>query len=238
MIPTICTIGPLDISTYIVVLAAIVGIGLITLIVMACRSGIKREAVIGLLFWTLVLAVLSMIPLLTSVTIYSYGFMLAVAVILCTFLLSRDARREGIETDVITDLVFWIVIGGIIGARFFYILLNYSFFVDHPFEVIMIQKGGLAWQGGLIFGALTAVSFIRRKKLFLPAVLDLVAPYLALGQSIGRVGCFLNGCCFGKEFAQGVYFPVHAARLHPTQLYLAALNRTRQIVLSAGGEIQ
>ena len=83
----------------------------------------------------------------------------------------------------------------------------------------MLQKGGLAWQGGFLGGTLAGVWFVRRKKLSLRPVLDLVAPYIALGQSIGRIGCFFNGCCYGKPVAWGIYFPTHGARLHPTQLY-------------------
>jgi len=83
----------------------------------------------------------------------------------------------------------------------------------------MLQKGGLAWQGGFIGGALGGVLFARRMKLPIRSLLDLAAPYIALGQSIGRIGCFLNGCCYGKPVSWGIYFPVHQARLYPTQLF-------------------
>ena len=85
--------------------------------------------------------------------------------------------------------------------------------------MLMLQKGGLAWQGGFLGGTLAGVWFARSKKLSLRPVLDLVAPYIALGQAIGRIGCFLNGCCYGKPVSWGIYFPTHGARLHPTQLY-------------------
>lgn len=156
------------------------------------------------------------------VTVYSYGFMLAVAALVCTFLASRDAKKIGIPPGVIPDFTFWTVVAGISGARLFYILLNFRFFMDHPLEIIMIQNGGLAWHGGLIAATVVAIRFIRKKGLPLATMLDLIAPYAALGESIGRIGCFLNGCCFGREVAWGVYFPVHDARLHPTQLYAMA----------------
>lgn len=156
------------------------------------------------------------------VTVYSYGFMLAVAALVCTFLASRDAKKIGIPPGVIPDFIFWTVVAGILGARLFYILLNYRFFMDHPLEIVMIQNGGLAWHGGLIAATVVAIRFIRKKGLPLATMLDLIAPYAALGESIGRIGCFLNGCCFGREIAWGVYFPVHDARLHPTQLYAMA----------------
>ena len=156
------------------------------------------------------------------VTVYSYGLMLAVAAVVCTFLASRDARKINIPAGVIADLVFGTVVTGILGARLFYILLNYRFFIDHPLEIVMIQNGGLAWHGGLIAATLAGIRFIHRKRLHLPTMLDLVAPYAALGESIGRIGCFLNGCCYGRGVSWGIYFPVHHTRLHPTQLYTMA----------------
>ncbi len=156
------------------------------------------------------------------ITIYSYGVMMAVAVLVCAFLLSRDARKKNIPQDFIYDLVFWCVLWGILGARVFYIFLNLSYFTDNWLEIPMLQKGGLAWQGGFIGGTLAGLWFVRQKKIALRPVLDLVAPYIALGQAIGRIGCFLNGCCYGKPLAWGVFFPAQNAHLHPTQLYETA----------------
>lgn len=156
-----------------------------------------------------------------SLTVYSYGFMLAVAVFVCTYFLQKEAKRKNINPDTVVDLVFWIIAGGIVGCRIFYIFLNLSFFIENPSEIFMIHHGGLAWQGGLILGAATAFVLIRRKGLPVLGTLDLFVPYLALGQAIGRIGCFLNGCCYGKEVSWGIYFPVHHARLQPTQLYSA-----------------
>lgn len=152
-------------------------------------------------------------------TVYSYGAMLAAAVIVCAFLLQREAKARGLNPDTIFDLVFWVVVSGIIGSRIFFILLNLPYFTERPSEIIMLQHGGLAWQGGLIAATLTAIVFFKRKKLPIAPTADFVAPYVALGQAIGRIGCFLNGCCYGKEVAWGIYFPLHQARLYPTQLY-------------------
>jgi len=154
-----------------------------------------------------------------GLTIYSYGLMLAIAVALCSALLGRDAEQEGIKRDTIYDMVFWTILGGIVGARLFYIFLNLRFFQENPFEIIMIQHGGLAWFGGLAAGIASFLLFSKRRGLPVLKIADLSAPYLALGQSIGRIGCFLNGCCYGREVSWGIYFPVHHARLHPTQLY-------------------
>jgi len=154
-------------------------------------------------------------------TIYSFGLMLAIAVVVCSFLLSRDAKKFGISQDVIFDFAFWVILAGIVGSRIFFILLNLPDFIANPKQVIMISNGGLAWQGGLILGGLTGLFYIRKKSLSLRLMADLSAPYLALGQAIGRLGCFLNGCCYGREVSWGIYFPIYDAHLHPTQLYEA-----------------
>ena len=156
------------------------------------------------------------------VTIYSYGVMIALAVVVCAWALSKDAKTYKISSDVIYDLMLWTVLGGILGARIFYIFLMGDYFRQNPLEMVMIQHGGLAWQGGLGGGLLAGIWFARHKKLPLRFLLDLCAPYIALGQSIGRIGCFLNGCCYGKRVAWGIYFPIHEARLHPTQAYESA----------------
>jgi phosphatidylglycerol:prolipoprotein diacylglycerol transferase len=145
--------------------------------------------------------------------------MLAVAALVCAFLLQKEFARNQLPGELVFDFVFWVVMSGIIGCRIFYVLLNLSFFVEYPVEIVMIHHGGLAWQGGVVTGIAAALIFIRVKKLPVLKTLDLVAPYIALGQSIGRAGCFLNGCCYGKSLSWGIYFPVHQAHLHPTQLY-------------------
>lgn len=156
---------------------------------------------------------------LGPITIYSFGLMLAVAILVCSYLMGRDARRLNISKDLVYDFVFWTALTGILGARLFYILLNLDFFVADPSELLQIQHGGLAWQGGLIVGIPTAIWFLKRKGIALLPFLDLASPYVALGQAIGRIGCFLNGCCQGSPVAWGPYFPVYHARLHPTQIY-------------------
>ena len=125
----------------------------------------------------------------------------------------------GIGRDIIYDLVFWTMLGGIIGARIFYIVISWDYFTNNVLEMVMVNRGGLAWQGGLLGGAISGIWFVKLKKMSLRQTLDLSAPYIALGQSIGRIGCFLNGCCFGKAWDLGIYCPLHQEKLHPTQLY-------------------
>lgn len=152
-------------------------------------------------------------------TVYSYGLLLAVAVFVCSLLLQEEFKRRNLPFESAFDLVFWIVLAGIVGCRIFFVLLNLPVFIENPAEIFMLQHGGLAWQGGLIAGALTAVILVRRKNLPLLKTLDIFAPYVALGQSIGRVGCLLNNCCYGRPVEWGLLFPGYDVRLHPAQIY-------------------
>lgn len=147
--------------------------------------------------------------------------MLAIAFGVCLFLLKREAARQGFKSSQIADLAFWVLVFGLLGARIFYILFNFQFYIENPREIIMLSHGGLIWYGGLFSALIFAAAFLKAKKLPLLSTLDLFAPFLAFGQALGRIGCFLNGCCYGKPVSWGVYFPVHGERLHPTQIYSA-----------------
>ncbi|PIP19418.1 MAG: prolipoprotein diacylglyceryl transferase [Candidatus Omnitrophica bacterium CG08_land_8_20_14_0_20_41_16] len=151
--------------------------------------------------------------------IYSYGLMLAVAFLVAVALASQEAKRQGVNPDIIFNLCFVVFISGIIGARIFYVLENLGYYLRSPMEIIMLAHGGLSWFGGLILGVISGVIYLRHKKANLYRIADLIIPFVALAQALGRIGCFLNGCCFGKESAHGIYFPVHQAVLIPTQIY-------------------
>ena len=152
-------------------------------------------------------------------TIYSYGLMLIVAFLIGSALASRQAKREKINPDIIFNLCFSAFISGIIGARIFYIFENLGYYVKNPVEIIMLQHGGMSWYGGLILGVFAGIAYLKSQKIPIFKVLDLMAPFIALAQGIGRIGCLLNGCCFGKVSPYGIYFPVHKLVLIPTQLY-------------------
>lgn len=156
-------------------------------------------------------------------TIYAYGLMLVLGFFTSAYLAARQAKREQADSEQIFNLLFWIFIFGIIGSRVFYVLNNFVFYWQHPWEIIMLQHGGMAWFGGLIFGSTSALLIIRKHKMNLFLTLDLLAPFIALGQAIGRIGCLLNGCCFGREAEFGIYFKVFDQVLIPTQLYSSLL---------------
>ena len=102
--------------------------------------------------------------------------------------------------------------------RLMYILLNLDFFLKDPLEIFKLWHGGLVWYGGFIAGLLSAVLYLKRNNAPILKALDLAAPFIALAHSIGRVGCFLNGCCYGRPVSWGIYFPQHYDRLIPVQL--------------------
>jgi phosphatidylglycerol:prolipoprotein diacylglycerol transferase len=152
------------------------------------------------------------------VTVYSYGFMLFVAVLVSLNLLLKQAKKIGYDADLITDLVIIVLLSGIVGARLLYVFLNLDFYKDNPKEIIMLHHGGLAVLGGILMGTAAVFLFCKYKKLSFLEIADLISPYVVLAHSIGRIGCFLNGCCYGLPSKLGIYFPVHEARLIPVQL--------------------
>ena len=178
-------------------------------------------------------------------TVYSYGLMLVLAFTIATTLLSHQSKRYGLNPGLIFDLAFIILISGIIGARIVYIILNLNYYLNNPLEIVMLPHGGFVWFGGFILGSLSCIVYLRYKGLDIYKTFDIVIPYVALAHAIGRIGCFLNGCCFGKESLHfGLYYPAHNAILIPTQLYscLALLGiyiilRLRQQRVYRKGEI-
>ncbi|PIQ86625.1 MAG: prolipoprotein diacylglyceryl transferase [Candidatus Omnitrophica bacterium CG11_big_fil_rev_8_21_14_0_20_43_6] len=160
---------------------------------------------------------------LGNFTIYSYGLMLVLAFFVSAYLCSRQAVKEKLDGEQIFNLFFYVFIFGIIGSRLFYVLINAGFYLRHPLEIIMLQHGGMAWFGGLFFGTAAAILLIKRHKMEPLATLDLLVPFIALGQAIGRIGCLLNGCCYGRESEFGLYFELFDRVLIPAQLYSSLL---------------
>ncbi len=153
-------------------------------------------------------------------TIYSYGSMLVLAFITSALLLTARAKQQNRDAEAIFNFCFTAFVSGVVGARVFYVLQNLGYYFKNPLEIIMLQHGGLSWFGGLMLGSISGIVYLKKKKLPVYRTLDFIIPYVALAQAIGRIGCLLNGCCFGKESeTAGIYFEVHKAVLIPTQLY-------------------
>jgi phosphatidylglycerol:prolipoprotein diacylglycerol transferase len=176
-----------------------------------------------------------------SVTVYSYGFLIAVGFFLGILLATREARRLGENPEKILDLSFYILVAAIVGSRLFYVLTTWESYAENPLEIIKIWKGGLVFYGGFLGAVTAAVVYMRLNRLPFWKTADILAPSLALGQALGRLGCFLAGCCYGRpsDVPWAVTFtdqrclaPVNTP-LHPTQLYSAFTNLAIFIILWA-----
>ncbi|MCX5686041.1 MAG: prolipoprotein diacylglyceryl transferase [Candidatus Omnitrophica bacterium] len=130
-------------------------------------------------------------------TIYSYGVMVAIGFAVSTFLIYRRAARFDISQDKVIDLAILILVSGIIGARLLYVLINRSFYLANPLDIIKLSKGGLVWYGGFAAALFAVIIYLKNNALDFWEVTDLIAPYIALAQGLGRIGCYLNGCCYG-----------------------------------------
>jgi phosphatidylglycerol---prolipoprotein diacylglyceryl transferase len=158
------------------------------------------------------------------IKIYSYGVILAIAFfVFLIFALKRCALFK-IKKDSLNTLILILLVSGIAGARVLYVLSNMDFFINHPLEIFMINRGGLVFYGGLIFSGAFGMAYAKRSGISIADAADLLAPFIALGHSIGRIGCFLNGCCFGRptDSIFGVQFPFSPVSIYPTQLFSSA----------------
>jgi phosphatidylglycerol:prolipoprotein diacylglycerol transferase len=164
--------------------------------------------------------------------IYAYGFFIVVGFAAATVLAVLKIRKSNIKISFenATELFFYTVLSAYLGSRILYVLINFDGFRQHPLQIFKIWEGGLVFYGGLFPAAVVAFCYMRRHGLPLWKLADLISPLIALGLSSGRIGCFLAGCCYGKETSLpwAVVFrnPDSLARLnvplHPTQLYDAA----------------
>jgi phosphatidylglycerol:prolipoprotein diacylglycerol transferase len=159
------------------------------------------------------------------VEIRTYGFFVGLAFLVALLMIQREATRKGLFPDRILDLGLLILISGVIGARALHVLVNLDYYSRNVAESFMFWRGGLAFHGGLIGAVAASLVFIWSQRLPVWKVGDLFAPYAALGQSIGRIGCFLNGCCYGAQATlslPGVIFPDDTVYRHPVQIYASA----------------
>lgn len=156
------------------------------------------------------------------VSVFSYGLMLVLAVISVLILVRMEVKRKGFEAGLSYELLFYFVVSGIVGGRLLYVVLNWAEFSHDISKVFAMGKGGFAFFGGLLVGILVLLVFAKARKLPIGSLLDILAPGLALGEAIARIGCFLNGCCYGYPTSSflGIEFPrVFGGPRHPTQLY-------------------
>ncbi len=162
--------------------------------------------------------------------IYWFGVLMALAFMAVITHWNRLALRTDRPRGFGADLGFWLILAGILGARLAHVLANLPEFSAHPLEILRIDHGGLVYYGGFIGGGLAALLFARIRGEPLWALADFTITGIPLGHALGRIGCFLNGCCYGAatNLPWGVHFPpsheTHGVAVHPTQLYETAFN--------------
>jgi phosphatidylglycerol:prolipoprotein diacylglycerol transferase len=166
-----------------------------------------------------------------TITLHTYGLLLAIAFIAGLWVASREAKRQGLDAGRVTDMAIWVLIAGLIGAKVLLVLVDFHYYQRSPRELWSIFQSGGVFYGGLIGGALVAWWYARRHGLAGWSTADALAPGVVLGQAIGRLGCFAAGCCWGKPTSLPwavTFTDVYASRavgtpmdtpLHPSQLY-------------------
>jgi phosphatidylglycerol:prolipoprotein diacylglycerol transferase len=162
------------------------------------------------------------------ITISTFGVMLAVGFLVAGELLARDYVSRGLERDEAWSFVFWAAVGGIAGAKLWYVAEQLARGEPGELSSFLFSRGGLTWYGGLAGGALAGALATRRAGRRVAAAADAVAAPAAIGQALGRIGCFLVGDDYGRPTGSwlGVAFPrglpPTEVPVHPTQLYEAA----------------
>lgn len=164
----------------------------------------------------------------------SYGVMAAIGFLAATWVINWNRKFANLNGDQATGLVLWAMVAGVVGARIFYVIQFWQLFEHNLWNIFRIDRGGLVFYGGFFLAIGAIALFCRLNRLDLIRVLDLFTPALAIGHAAGRIGCFLNGCCYGKptQCLLGVVYPAGSepARrygelaLHPVQLYETGIN--------------
>lgn len=163
-----------------------------------------------------------------SVTIYSYGVCVALGVLFSWWATRSLATAKSADPAVGTDLLFFAVLGGITGGRIFYVIQHADLFAADPLSALAVHEGGLVWYGGFLGAVLFAWAAARIQKadpILWSGILIAVVPG---AHAIGRVGCYLNGCCYGKLMPDGSRFPVQL--LEAVLLFVLFLRLRRSLL--------
>ncbi|MBN1586290.1 MAG: prolipoprotein diacylglyceryl transferase [Candidatus Omnitrophica bacterium] len=163
----------------------------------------------------------------------TYGVLVSMALLLGYWIFLKETKRVGIDSEQASSaLILWVLLG-LLGARLYYMLaVDLLWVLRRPWDLPALWKGGLAIHGGVLGGILGVLWTVRKTRVPFATWADAAAPALALGQAVGRVGCFFAGCCYGKithvpwavVFTHPQSFAPPNLPLHPTQLYEALLD--------------
>lgn len=175
----------------------------------------------------------------------TYGVLLATGVIAGLWTLHRRADRAGMEGARLVDFALWLVIWALVGAKVLLVIVELPRYLSDPAELIGTVRAGGVFLGGFVAAVIAAVVLLRRYELSALATFDVISPSLALGHSIGRIGCLMAGCCWGGRCslpwaitytdpvaAERLGTPLHVA-VHPFPVYAAMFNFTLYLALAA-----
>ena len=163
----------------------------------------------------------------------TYGVILAIAYLVGIWLLRRKARDEGLPEQKIFDFSLYVLAAAILGAKALLVIVEWRHYVENPRSLVEVLRSGGVFYGGLIAATAVGIWYMKRHRLPAWKIADMGAPSIALGEAIGRWGCFAAGCCYGKptDGPLGVRFTNPFAHdavgtpldvpLHPTQIYLS-----------------
>jgi len=172
-----------------------------------------------------------MFPILFKVfgfPVHSYGVMIVIAFLVSVWIIRKRAPKYNIDKQRLTDGLIVTLIVGILGARIAYILQELPFYTSHPREIFSPQMAGITSFGAMVTGLLYLFFWARRKKVNPLALFDCIGPPFLIGNAIGRVGCLLNGCCYGGVCEPTLPWKIHVADApgwhHPAQIYESLMN--------------
>ena len=167
-----------------------------------------------------------------EISFYSYGLMVGLGFALGVLVASRRAEKKGVDPDSLFWFFMLLLAAGVAGGRLFSIVQDRWFYSDWK-SILDLREGGLAMHGVLLGGVIGMAAYARTKEIPFGRLSDIVAPSIALGQSLGRIGCFLNGCCYGVETGGSWGFMTRYAPglRHPYQLYESLLDFVLFLVL-------
>ena len=160
-----------------------------------------------------------------------YSIFILIAVFIGGIIILHETKKFDIPEEFMSNLIFWVVILGVVGARLYYVAFNFAYYSANPIDIFKIWEGGLAIHGGILFGLIFTVIYAAKYKVKLYRILDIMVPGLIIGQAIGRWGNFFNQEAFGgevtKSFLTGLHIPefivngmyINGSYYHPTFLY-------------------
>ncbi|SHE58645.1 prolipoprotein diacylglyceryl transferase [Desulforamulus putei] len=147
--------------------------------------------------------------------IRSFGLMLSLGILAGLLVSYCVAKAQGRYQEEVTDLAFYAILGGLLGARIWEVMFSWDYYGSHLLEIPAIWNGGISVQGSVVGGLLAVIWYCRKYKIAVWPMLDTLAPGVLVGQAIGRIGCFLNGCCYGIPHQHlGVVYPAGTDAYH------------------------